>query len=63
MAVQTTTARLARPVRRPPGIGTATRGIGHLFRAIHDVWDGSSFEPGRHSLTRVQAPGERQAPR
>jgi len=63
MAVQTMTAQLARPVRRPLGLDAVKRGIGHLFTSIHDAWDGSSFEPGRHSLTRVQDPGERQAPR
>ena len=63
MTVHTTTGRLAGRMRRPAGPGVVKRGIGRLLASIHDLWDGSSFEQGRHSLTRVQDPGERQAPR
>lgn len=64
MAVHTTTAvPLARPRRGRLTLGSAKRTIAHFAQSIHDVLDGSSFEPGRHSLTRVQSPSERQTPR
>ena len=63
MAVHTTTAPLARPARRWPALGAARRATVRIVKSIHGVWDGSSFEPGRHSLTRVESPSERQEPR
>ena len=63
MTVHVATAPLARPRRAGLILAAARRATVHLARSIHDVWDGSSFEPGRHSLTRVQSPSERQAPR
>ena len=63
MAVHTTTAPLARPARRRPALGAARRTAVRILKSIHSLWDGSSFEPGRHSLTQVQSPSERQTPR
>ena len=40
------------------------RTIVRLLGSIRDLWDGSSWEPGRDWLTRVEgADGERQTPR
>jgi hypothetical protein len=63
MAVNTTTASLTRPRRRPHLVGAASRATVRLLASIQNVLDGSSFEPGRHSLTRVQEPGTPQEPR
>ena len=63
MAVHVTTAPLARPKRARLILGAARRATMRLLKSIHDVWDGSSWEPGRDWLTRVQTPGERQVPR
>jgi hypothetical protein len=63
MSVHTTTAPLARPMRRRFVMGARGRAIERFLASIRDLWDGSSWEPGRDWLTRVQSPGERQAPR
>lgn len=63
MAAHATTVPLTRPTRRPFISVSGRRAIVRLLRSIHDVWDGSSWEPGRDWLTRVDQPGERQAPR
>jgi len=63
MTLDATTTPLTRPARSRPVLAAARRTIVRLAQSIHEVWDGSSFEPGRHSLTRVQSPSERQAPR
>jgi hypothetical protein len=63
MAVHVTTVPLTRPTRRRLVLGAGRRAIVCLLGSIHDVWDGSSWEPGRDWLTRVESPGEPQAPR
>ena len=63
MTTQTTSIPQARATPRQLDLGPLKRAIVRMARSIHDVWDGSSFEPGRHELTRVQQPGERQTPR
>jgi len=63
MAVQTTTALPAQPARNRSALGAARRATVRILRSIHDLWDGSSFDPGRHPLTWVQAPSDRQTPR
>jgi glycerol-3-phosphate cytidylyltransferase-like family protein len=63
MAAHATTVPLTRPTRHPFIPDSARRAIVRLLRSIHDVWDGSSWEPGRDWLTRVQPQGEPQAPR
>jgi len=63
MPTHTTTIPLARPARRRFAFAAVRRTVTRLARSVHDVWDGSSFEPSRHSLTRVQQPGEPQTPR
>ncbi len=63
MAVNATTAPLTRPRRRPRVIKSATSATMRLLESIRNVFDGCSFEPGRHSLTRVHEPGTPQEPR
>ena len=63
MAAQAPPVPLTRLTRRSFALGATRRATARLLKSIHDVWDGSSFEPGRHSLTRVHPPEERQAPR
>ena len=63
MSAYSTSASLSRPARRRFAGTSAKHATLRLLRAMHDVWDGSSWEAGRDSLTRVQSPSERQEPR
>jgi hypothetical protein len=64
MAVNTTTASLRRGSQRGTlVIRAGGRAIARFLESVRGVWDGSSWEPGRHSLTRVDPPGVPQSPR
>jgi hypothetical protein len=63
MAAYSTSASLSRPARRTFPATAAKHATLRLLRAMHDLWDGSSWEAGRDSLTRVHSPSERQEPR
>jgi hypothetical protein len=63
MAAHATTAPLIRSTRPRFVLSATRRATVRLLKSIHDVWDGSSWEPGRDWLTRVDQPGEPQTPR
>jgi hypothetical protein len=64
MIVDTRSVTQTRPSSTPFERDLGRRTIVRLLGSIRDLWDGSSWEPGRDWLTRVEgAEGERQTPR
>jgi hypothetical protein len=64
MAVHTPTATLGPRAERNRLVGgSGRRALVRFLESVRSVWDGSSWEPGRHSLTRVDPPGVPQTPR
>ena len=64
MSVDPRVVTRTRPSSIPFERDLGRRTIVRLLGSIRDLWDGSSWEPGRDPLTRVEgAEGEWQTPR